>query len=432
MRSLATLLATFSLLGCSSCGSHQAEPVEPAAPPPAEPPPASATVDPGPTPTDAERNGFAWSGNAFGVDLWARLREQRGNLVVSPASISMALAMTWAGARSETAAEMARVLHFEGDPEAIHRAAAHQLASWNDMNRTAYSLRVANRLFGEHRYTFEQEFLSLTRDRYGAELEPADFRGQPDPSRQRINTWVAERTEQRIRDLLPPNSIVPATRLVLANAVYFLGTWTHQFQPSRTADLPFHVDGGRPVPVPTMRQTEDFGFAEVPDATLLELPYRGDELSMVIILPTAVNGLPALEQSLSVERLEGGALPRTNVSVSLPRFTIDPAQPLPLGQVLQAMGMPLAFDAERADFTGIATPPDPAQRLLISDVFHKAFVSVDEEGTEAAAATAVVMMEGAGRPAEPRSFVADHPFLFLIRDTRSRAILFLGRVVSPQ
>jgi serpin B len=327
---------------------------------------------------------------------------------------------------------MGRVLHFGDDPAAIHAAASHQLAAWSDDSRTAYELRVANRLFGERSYTFQEDFLALTRDRYGAALEPVDFINAADPSRLRINAWVEERTQERIQDLLPEQSIDGETRLVLTNAVYFLGTWEHQFDEAQTRDAAFHLARGRDAQVPTMHQTESFGFSQQDGVKLLEMPYRGDELAMTFLLPDARDGLPAFEQSLTVERLAQliASLEERRVEVALPRFTIDPATSLELKPVLQELGMRLAFE-RTADFTGMADPPSPDDRLYISKVFHKAFVKVDEVGTEAAAATAVVMARAGGMPQAPPSFTADHPFLFLIRDLRSGTILFMGRVADP-
>jgi len=455
-RALPAAFAAMFAVGCSSCGAGpegtqvsapQIEPPEQSGEevPTPEAPTAQAPLALPERADDATPESTAalvQASNAFGLDLWARLREEEGNRVFSPASISLALGMTWAGARGETGEQMARVLHF-GEQEAVHAAAAALLARWNDPGREQYELRVVNRLFGEQRYTFEQDFLALTRRRYGAPLEALDFSGAPDPSRQHINAWVAGQTADRIRDLLPPRSVDSDTRLVLTNAVYFLGKWVSPFEPNLTRDADFHVAPGRTVQVPTMHRTAPFAYGEAPGLTLLEMPYRGEDLAMVFLLPNERDGLDALERGLSAEALSGwlaalssdpapGSLSPTRVAVSLPKFEIDPASSTALKQTLVEMGMPVAFDRGAADFTGMANPPDPRERLHISQVFHKAFVRVDEEGTEAAAATAVVMGRGAGPPpAQPKVFQADHPFLFLIRDLRSGMILFLGRVSDP-
>jgi len=387
---------------------------------------------------DAEARAIGTASNQFAADLWGRLRTQRGNLAVSPASAWMALSMTHGGARAGTADEMSRVLHLPGDAAATRSLAGRLLANWNDPSRTTYTLRVVNRLFGEQTYRFEEPFVASTRDAFRAPFEPVDFRGAAEAARTHINGWVAQQTENRIRDLLPAGSITGLTRLVLTNAVYFLAKWAAPFERESTNDRPFTLADGATANVPTMHQVSYFKYAQPAGAgvQLLEMPYRGNELAMAFVLPTDRAGLPALEARLDAATLEGwlGGMTATRVIVALPKFTIDPPEPLALATTLSAMGMPTAFDRVAADFTGIANPPTPDQRLYISHVFHKAFVKVDEEGTEAAAATAVVMAEaGAAPPSEPPpEFRADHPFLFFLRDLRSGAILFAGRVEDPR
>lgn len=378
---------------------------------------------------------FAAAANAFGLDLYAHLSAgQQGNLVFSPASIEVALAMTRAGARGATAEEMDRVLRIDDDA-AAHGSAASLLRAWNDPTRTSYELRVVNRLFGERGYAFEAPFLALTAERYGAPLAALDFRGDADGSRQHINGWIATRTSDRIQDLLPVRSIQPDTKLVLANAVYFLGRWAHCFDPADTRPESFWAEGGREARAPLMRQTAHFRYAAVSGLKLLEMPYAGDELAMTVILPDARDGLAELERRLSVAELDRwlDALADTRVAVTLPRFRVAPGESVRLDRLLGAMGIATAFTA-RADFSAMASPPHPDDRLFLGAAYHKAFVEVDEAGTEAAAATAVVMAPAGGppRPAPaPPEFRADHPFLFLIRDLRSGIILFLGRLVDP-
>jgi serpin B len=386
---------------------------------------------------------FAAAANAFGLDLYARFRAgQQGNLALSPASIVVALAMTRAGARGATAEEMDRVLRVDwdgqagqaGDAAAMHDEAAALLRAWNDPARTSYELRVVSRLFGALGHAFEPPFLALTAERYGAPLESLDFRGDAGGSRQRINDWIAARTSDRIRDLLPPLSIQPDTRLVLANAVYFLGRWARRFQPAATRPETFWAEGRREIRVPMMHQTERFRYAAVSGLKLLEMPYAGDELAMTVIVPDARDGLAELERRLSVAELDRwlAALADTRVAVALPRFRVAPGESVQLERLLAAMGMPTAFTA-RADFSAMANPPNPDDRLFLGAAYHKAFVQVDEAGTEAAAATALGMpLGGPPRPAPaPPEVRADHPFLFLIRDLRSGIILFLGRLVDP-
>jgi len=382
---------------------------------------------PGPPDDDA----LVEASNAFAVDLWNRVRRQEGNLAVSPASISVALSMTWAGARGETADEMAQVLHLER-PNRIHEAAATLLHHWNNPDRSEYELRVVNRLFGEQSYDFKEEYLELVRRRYGAPVERLDFRNAPEPSRARINTWVETQTAERIRNLLPPGAVNDLTRLILTNAIYFLGKWVNPFHEDSTRDAVFRTPGHK-VQIPMMHQTGDFLYCGTGDLKILELPYRGGDFAMTVLLPSAVDGLKALEKQISTKVLDRwlADLREQPVQVAFPKFTIDPTESMCLASILAEMGMRRAFDRNAADFTGIGDPPNAQDRLFINDVIHKPFVKVDEAGTEAAALTAMVMQILSLRSPKPKEFRADHPFLFLIRDVRSRMILFIGRVTDP-
>ncbi len=373
---------------------------------------------------------FARSVNAFGLDLWQHIGP--GNQTISPASVAIALDMTFAGARGETSDQMARVLHVEGDRDAFHAAAGGMLVRWSAASDDL-TLAIANRLFGHRDFAFEEPFLALTRARYGAPLERVDF-GAPEPARGYINAWVAERTHDRIRDLIPPEGIDDQTRLVLTNAIYLLAKWAEPFEAHATRDATFYVNGTEARPVPTMHATGSRRFGQVDGARVLELPYRAGGLSMLFVLPDARDGLPALERRLDAETLARWAAAPTpqHTEVALPRFRVAPERSFALADALKTMGMPLPFQRGVADFTAMANPPDPQDRLAISQVFHKAFVDVNEEGTEAAAATAVAMARGAGMPMLPQArFVADHPFLFFLRDASSGAVLFFGRVVEP-
>jgi serine protease inhibitor len=293
--------------------------------------------------------------------------------------------------------------------------------------------RIANRLFGEKTYRLEPAFLEATKAAFGAALEPVDFKGAPEAGRLLINGWVEQKTEKRVRDLVPRAAINPDTRLVLVNAIYFLGDWDEPFKKDATRPSPFSVSAAVKKDVDTMHRVDTLRLTERSGLKALEVPYKGGAFSMLVLLPDAADGLPALEASLDARALDEIArgLQPTRVSVSLPRFEIDPPGSIPLGDVLKAMGMTLAFDRARGDFTGIANPPSPADRPIISNVFHKAFVRVDEKGTEAAAATAVVMGTAGAAPMKVVEFKADHPFLFLIRDNASGLVLFLGRVADP-
>jgi serpin B len=224
------------------------------------------------------------------------------------------------------------------------------------------------------------------------------------------------------------------TRLVLVNAIYFLGDWAQPFEPRTTHPAPFHLTASETEDVPTMNRTAGFRIAQKDGVTALEIPYKGGELSMMLLVPDEIEGLAAVEGALDTKKLEAlaRAMKTEQVWVALPKFEVNPEGSLSFAEDLMAMGMPLAFDREKADFTGMANPPHPGDRLVITDVFHKGFVRVDEKGTEAAAATAVAMSRGGfGREAPPRPFKADRPFLFLIRDNASGLVLFLGRVSDP-
>ncbi|MBI4951079.1 MAG: serpin family protein [Myxococcales bacterium] len=393
---------------------------------------ATSTSPVGPATSSPEAKKAAAGSNAFGVDLYRKLRDRPGNLAVSPASLSMALAMTWGGAVGDTAAEMQKVMHFEGSATEVATGAGKLAAELQDPSRQV-TFQIANRLFGEKSYAFEQPFLDATKRAFGAGLEAVDFKTGFEAARGTINTWVADHTEQRIQNLIPSGGLTDLTRLVLVNATYFLGVWQHEFEKERTHDAAFSTSKTATVEVPTMHQTASLKLAARDGMKMLELPYRGGAMSLLLVLPDAVDGLGALEAGLTLARLEGWAagLEVQSVVVALPKFTIEPAEALALAPILQDLGMKLAF-GDKADFTKIANPPAKDQQLRITDVFHKAFVKVDEKGTEAAAASAVVMGEKrAGQPQEPQRFVADHPFLYLLRDNPSGLFVFMGRVVDP-
>lgn len=422
-----SVLLPFLMTGCASAsprGTSAPHEPEPAA---VADDPVTTLIAPAHAPSGAAATRFSQDGHDFAADLWRRMASQNGNLAVSPASVWVALGMTYGGARGQTATEMQSALHFGlPDPE-LHEAFASQLAAWRAADSPGAALKVANRLFGERSSHFEPAFLALTRDRYGAPLEPVDFIGAADASRVRINDWVAGRTNDRIRDLIPEGALDDTTRLVLTNAVWFKGKWLHEFDADATRPGAFRIAPGRTVQVPLMAQSGDFAMGASDGASVLELPYQGDRLVMDVVLPDDADGLSALESRLdgaTLARLLAAPRPAGEVDVTLPRFRIAGAT-VALNDPLAAMGMPTAFDEQAADFSGMSTE----ERLHISRVLHKTFVEVNEEGTEAAAATAVVMaIESA---AMSRSFRADHPFLFIIRDKVSGSLLFLGRVADP-
>ena len=366
--------------------------------------------------------------NRFAFDLYGRLKGGEGNLFLSPYSISTALTMTYGGARGETADQMANVLRLPSSGEAVHAAYA---ALQNDLNAAGpgapgFELVAANRLWGQKGYTFLPDFLSLLKANYGAGLEQLDFTADTEVARKAINVWIEKQTRDKIQDLIKPGVLPAQTGLVLTNAIYFKGKWAEKFRKEATREWDFFVTPETKVIAPFMYQEAEFGYFEGDGLQALELPYQGDRLAMVVLLPGAKDGLAALEASLSAEKVAGwlGNLHRREVRVALPRFKTTAE--FSLADTLVAMGMTDAFNPKAADFSGMTGTKD----LTIVAVVHKAFVEVNEEGTEAAAATAVVAKsEGIAEP--PPVFRADHPFLFLIRDTKTGAILFLGRILDP-
>lgn len=381
-------------------------------------------------PVSADVRHLAAAGNVFAMDLYDQLAAAPGNFAYSPASISIALAMTWAGARGQTAEQMANVLHFDLPQDTLHAANSQQLARYNDELAQAVTLRVVNRLFGEQTTKFEAPFLDRLAHTYAAPLERVDFIDAAEPARVHINEWVADQTDDRIDNLIPPGSLDHMTRLVLTNAVYFKGTWKTQFEAEATTNEPFRLSSGQTAEVPTMRLVAELPLTDTDEVQVLQLPYEGDALAMDVILPKTPSGLAALERDLTAAKLEQWLADAvtTEVEVALPRFKIDPPDPISLASTLEQMGMPIPFSPRDADFSGMSK----SAKLFIDDVFHKAFVEVNEEGTEAAAATAVVMAEESAMVSMPVRFTADHPFVFTIRDRTSGALLFVGRVADPR
>jgi len=382
---------------------------------------AHAAEEAGPSPV-------AKGGNAFAVDLYARLKEQKGNLFFSPYSISSALAMTYAGARGQTAAQMAKVLHFDLEGEKLHQAYGELTSALNAAGKAGhFALSVANALWAQKDYQFLPDYLALVEKSYAAKVMEADFKRDAEAARVAINRWVEDVTRDKIKDLIPKGVLNEMTRLVLTNAIYFKGNWVHQFKDNRTQDGPFTLLGGEKVQTPMMHQTERFGYLAADGFQVLEMPYKGDALSMAVFLPKEADGLPQFEKSLTSGGLEASLakLRREEVVVTFPKFKMTYSASL--GDPLKAMGMADAFSGA-ADFSGMSTQ----ERFFLQAALHKAFVDVNERGTEAAAATAI-MVGATGAPPRPKPiFTADHPFFFLIRDTRSGSILFMGRLMSPK
>jgi len=372
------------------------------------------------------------AGNSgFAFDLYQAVKNVDGNLFYSPHSISLALAMTYAGARSETAQQMANTLHFTLEDNRLHPA-----FNWLDIELTSrgrgakgkdeggFRLNIVNTIWGQRDYKFLAEFLDVLAENYGAGLRPLDFAKASEESRITINKWISDQTKGRIEDLIPQGAINALTRLVLTNAIYFNAAWQYPFKEDATRDGPFYLLDGSEITAPMMRQTKSFGYYEANDYQAVELPYDGRELSMVILLPK-LSQFEAFESSLDAQHIDTiiKNMKSRRVALTMPKFEFDSS--FRLAQTLAAMGMPIAFRTD-ADFSGITGN----RELFIADVIHKAFVSVDEAGTEAAAATAVIMPT-AMPPEESIEFNVDRPFIFLIRDIETGAILFVGRVVNP-
>lgn len=364
--------------------------------------------------------------NQFAFDVYAQLGRQPGNLFFSPYSLSTALAMTLAGAKGETAAEMAKTLHLTLPAEELDPAVQALIRRINgEGTGRSFELAVANALWGQSGLSYENDFLKRLERYYGAGLKQVDFSADPEQARRTINAWVEQQTRDKIQELLTSGAIDRQTELVLTNAIYFKGRWRTAFSKAQTQDDDFFVAPDTKSRVPFMHHRARFPYAEGPAFQALELPYVGDELSLVVLLPKEREGLAKFERDVaaSVAALKFGL---REVDVALPRFKMTSG--FELKNTLSALGMPLAFTGS-ADFSGM----NGRGGLAISAVFHKAFVDVNEEGTEAAAATGVVMKRAAAKLVDsPVVFRADHPFVFAIREVKTGCILFLGRVANPK
>jgi len=370
--------------------------------------------------------------SAFAFDLYQTLREENDNIFYSPHSISLALAMTYAGARGETAQQMADTLYYLLSQEQLHSAFNSLDLELDKRGEGAkgkdsegFRLNIVNAIWGQENYEFLAQFLDVLAENYGAGLRPLDFMNALEESRLTINNWVSDQTESRIEDLIPQGVLNPATVLVLTNAIYFNAAWQYPFEENMTNNGPFYLLDGNNITVPMMRQTEGFRYAEDDDYQAVELPYDGRELSMVILLPQA-GQFEAFEDKLDSQLVADiiETLEYQQVALTMPKFTYE--SKFMMKELLSEMGMRDAFLPGVADLSGI----NGGRSLFIDEVIHQAFVEVDEAGTEAAAATAVIVAETAA-PTEPKEVTIDHPFVFLIRDIETGAILFVGRVVDP-
>jgi serpin B len=374
--------------------------------------------------------------NAFAVNLYEALRSRDGNLVFSPYSISLAIAMTYAGARSQTEAQMAKAMQFNLPQDQLHPAfnaldldlANESKAQGNQGNNgQPMQLNIANSIWAEQTYPFQQAYLDLIAKNYGAGIQLADFIKNFDPVRRQINSWVSNQTKNKINDLLAPGSVDSNTRMVLVNAIYFKADWETPFDANSTSDSTFNLLDGSQSQVKMMNNSElNLAYVKGDGYQAVELPYNGETAAMDIVMPDEGN-FKNFESTLDAQKLNDifSSMQSTPIALGLPKFTFT--ADFSLSDQLKSLGMTDAFDSRKADFSGMTGNHD----LFISDVIHKAFVAVDEKGTEAAAATAVIMV-GMSAPLQQKvHLVIDHPFIFMIRDLKSGQILFIGRVLNP-
>lgn len=366
----------------------------------------------------------------FSLALYQTLgKSNSGNFFFSPYSVSTALSMTLAGAAGQTEKQMASLLRAPENIAAYHAARA---ALEKKIERIAekgnVTLETANSLWPQKGYALSQAFLKDLKRYYGSTVTPVDYRDATEAARNTINTWVEKKTRDKIRELLKPGILNSLTRLTLVNAIYFKGDWSNRFDGSATTDAPFFIRPDSTESVSMMHQKRKFRYGASDSLQIIELPYSGEDLSMLILLPAEKNGISGLEETLTPKTLDdlSKSLRETTVSIFLPKFTVTST--LRLDETLRTLGMTDAFDPAKADFSRMTSQND---KLFIGAVVHKAFIDVNEEGTEAAAATGVVISLTSAMPRPEPVFRADHPFLFLIRENRSGSILFMGRVAEP-
>ena len=368
--------------------------------------------------------------NQFAFDLYSEYKEEKGNIFFSPYSVSTALTMTYEGAMGKTAEEIQAVLRIPKDDE-IRRLESAKIYDQINKNNDDYKLSTANALWAQKDYIFLEEYINNVEKYYGGKTTNLDFIAETETSRVIINDWIEDQTNNKIKNLISKGALNDLTRLVLTNAIYFKGTWILQFDKKDTKDENFKTDLGQTIKVPMMKLTGDsarFNYAKVDKTQILELPYKGKDLSMLLILPEEDN-LKKLERSISAKKLSDwkSALKKQRVDIYIPKFKFETKYFMV--ETLKEMGISDAFVFGVADFSRM----DGTKDLYISDVIHQAFVEVNEEGTEAAAATAVVMTWGdvGGEKAITPVFRADHPFIFIIQQKETGNILFMGRVSDP-
>ena len=393
-----------------------------------------------PSASDAEVDELVDGNSAFALDLYRTLSSQDGNLFYSPYSISIALGMTYAGARGETEQQMSDTLHFDLPQDALHPAfntlsldLDSRGGDKEDNDPSAFRLNVANALWGQQGYQFLDEFTTVVGENYGAAVRPTDFVEQPEESRVRINDWVADETEDLITEIIPPRKFEESPpALVLTNAIYFNGAWSRKFKAMRKP-TDFHRLDGEAVAVPMMNSSGKRRYAKGDGYQAVELSYKFSSMSMTILLPdsgTFQEFESLLDDELVTQVTE--VLESRQVDLTMPKFKFE--SKFDVVDMLKSMGMTNAFDIKSADFSGMdgkSCMDGGPECLYLSNVYHKAFVDVDEEGTEAAAATAVVVMPSSAPPGPPVELIVDRPFIFLIQDNRTGTVLFVGRVLDP-
>lgn len=368
----------------------------------------------------------AQGNNTLAFEIYKKVAVSGENIFLSPFSTSTALAMTYLGARGETAEEMAKVLHFNTNQDAFHNDYKKLIDRISELGeRKDVALKTANSLWLQKRYRIKSSFLDDAEKYYGPKVNLVNFRETED-ARNQINTWTSDNTEGKIKELLKPGLLDPLTRLVLVNAIYFKGSWAHPFDAKETRDYPFYLYPDNVIQTPTMSSKKNFSFYKDEDIKMVALPYKGGDISLIAVLPHDIRGIDKLEEHITAEMFEKwyGKLESKEVILKLPRFKIRTAKSLtgPLKQ----LGLSTPF-SQNADFTGMTRKKE----LYISDVVHEAFVDVNEKGTEAAAATAVAMRAYALPPDQTEEFIANHPFMFFIYDSTSKSILFMGKVADP-
>ncbi len=361
--------------------------------------------------------------NSFAIELYKKLGKNNSNVFFSPYSIETALAMAYEGARGTTREEMGNVLHFPEDNETRWKGFRELIASLNAQDKP-YILTTANALWVQRGCPIKENYLDIVRKYYLGEVRELDFRGNPKGAEETINRWVDEKTKGRIKNIV--RDLDPETRLIITNAVYFKANWSKRFDPADTTNESFTLVSGEKITVPMMHQTNRFNYTENEELQALEMPYEGDRFSMVIILPRK-NSLSSIENNLTpdfIQELTESMRPE-EVKVIIPKFRFEASYSL--REILMRMGMRKAFGG-KADFSGISEEP-----LFISDVIHKSFISVAENGTEAAAVTTAIMVLAAPSGEQKyKVFRADHPFIFLIYDRETGAVLFIGRLMDPR